>query len=832
MSCVPTAASATGAGFPFASKPVAGTDSVDSMTDSTFDPTDLRWLAHLARRLVSEPHAADDLVQDTLLASLQGGVPGAAPRRAWLAGIARRLAARQHRGAVRRARREHHAARDEALPAADDLAARAEAAEWVAAATRSLPEPWRRTILLRFLEGLTSAEIAARDGCPVDTVRQRVRRGLGLLRAELGRRTGKDWSSLSTALLPLAASWREPVTAAGTVSAAGFGVGLSGLMVAMNAKLWWGLMLLVAAAGGGVWWALGDGAGPVRPGGEATSPNDSAARVGDPASGSTRREGRVADPSTSDPARRQVAADAGSAPRTLRSDDLLGVVVDPSGEAVAGARIALLDPEAGADASARARTIADEQGRFRLAAAAFGEAPGDLGVFANGYLRRFLVGVRPGGEPLRVELDVGEVLGGRVVDAHGRPVPDLELLVTAPGAPVGHVSPTQVGLRAEQRVFAERAAEGCQCRARTDELGRVRFAGLAGASIAVRSLSPDWQVLDPVEVELRSAREVLWTAARRLGVRVRCVDAEGRPVDDVVRATFRVWLTFADGSREDFGQWVGRGSGGVVSFGLDRAEWQVRPTATVVRAEFYGTVGTEDAAAEWRAEPLIDSTGVAGLATARAVLQPREPVVENAPGAAPAERPMAKLACELRRADGLPFEAPFQVRWRLVDDGQVVAQGDAESADLARAGGLPLVDVPAGTLQLEVQERFASGSLPPWRGEVFAVAARVTPFVAVLPTGAVAVIERPSDWEGAWSVRARWQPAGGEVDEDAWQGAWSYGTSDASLTLRALRPAYWRFALRPAIEPERTESEVRVVELGVGETVRVGPESAATLRKR
>ena len=46
------------------------------------------WIRRLARRLVRDPHAADDLAQDAWVAALESGCEAAAPRR-WLAGVLR-----------------------------------------------------------------------------------------------------------------------------------------------------------------------------------------------------------------------------------------------------------------------------------------------------------------------------------------------------------------------------------------------------------------------------------------------------------------------------------------------------------------------------------------------------------------------------------------------------------------------------------------------------------------------------------------------------------------------------------------------------------------------
>ena len=95
------------------------------------------------------------------------------------------------------------------------------------------------------------------------------------------------------------------------------------------------------------------------------------------------------------------------------------------------------------------------------------------------------------------------------------------------------------------------------------------------------------------------------------------------------------------------------------------------------------------------------------------------------------------------------------------------------------------------SLELRVQPRNASGSLPPWTATVPATPDRQqTLSVRLAPAGSV-VILRPVRWTTAWTVRASYRDQPGEP----WQGSWTYGTADDRLTLTSLRPAQWRFEL-------------------------------------
>lgn len=174
------------------------------MRSAGHDPAALlradRRLRALARELVRDPGAAEDLAQETWLAALGSGeirfLPG------WLATVVRRLSRDQRRSAGRRERRERSVARPEALPGTADLLAREEARARVVAALLALEEPLRTTLVLRFLEELPPRAVAARMDVPVETVRSRTRRGLEVLREALDRSFG-DRASWCTALLPL-----------------------------------------------------------------------------------------------------------------------------------------------------------------------------------------------------------------------------------------------------------------------------------------------------------------------------------------------------------------------------------------------------------------------------------------------------------------------------------------------------------------------------------------------------------------------------------------------------------------------------------------------------
>ncbi|MBL8896047.1 MAG: sigma-70 family RNA polymerase sigma factor [Planctomycetes bacterium] len=158
----------------------------------------------LARQLVLDGARADDVVQQTWLAALQADRSGVDSRRAWLAAIVRRVAATMRRGEARRRGRERRVARPEADDAADLARTREDARRAVVDAVFALDEPWRTTLILRYLDGLPQREIAQRMGVPVETVHSRLRRALELLRARLDADHGGDRLSWTLGLVPLA----------------------------------------------------------------------------------------------------------------------------------------------------------------------------------------------------------------------------------------------------------------------------------------------------------------------------------------------------------------------------------------------------------------------------------------------------------------------------------------------------------------------------------------------------------------------------------------------------------------------------------------------------
>jgi RNA polymerase sigma-70 factor (ECF subfamily) len=202
------------------------------------------WMRRLARALVGEADGADDVVQDVWV-RLAGSPPERGTHVGYLIALVRSFAHRRRRGDGRRTVREASVARVEALPSTAEVAARVEVARRLAEAIEQLDEPYRTTLVLRYYDELSAAEIARRAGLPAGTVRARSKRGLDLLRARLDDGDGgrASWMSALAPLLP--AQPRSSAVGAGTTTTATTTLAASALL---TMKLTLGATLCALAA--------------------------------------------------------------------------------------------------------------------------------------------------------------------------------------------------------------------------------------------------------------------------------------------------------------------------------------------------------------------------------------------------------------------------------------------------------------------------------------------------------------------------------------------------------------------------------------------------------
>ena len=481
------------------------------------------WMRRLAGALVAEASEVDDVLQDSWL-RLAGRSPEQT-RAGYLASVVRSLANQRLRSDGRRRRRERAAASEEALPSTAEVAARIEIARLLAEALEQLEEPYRTTLVLRYFDELSSAEIARRAGVPAATVRARVKRGLERLRALLDARHDQR-SSWVGVLLPLArATHPASPLALWTTS-----------LLAMKIVL--GLLLSSAALA--LVWTLSqrgalDGAGS-GPGEAARAPLEQLeprTLVAAPQPELERLALSVERPADSSP-------DASSS--TARADELrVGArAVSPAGAALPRAWLAL---PFGAQASAQA----DEQGRLALALSS--EQVERLARLQRDRQLEFEVGA-PGRATERrrfsVEqgarlLELGEIalspggsLHGRVLDADGLGVEGALVVFGAPigGAPDDPVlarrGPSDV--QPNSWSSAERAVVGS-----SGAGGAFRLEGLrAGFGCAwARSSTSLWSVSAPIGIRVGQPigeLELVLREAPEDIISGRVTDPDGQPL--------------------------------------------------------------------------------------------------------------------------------------------------------------------------------------------------------------------------------------------------------------------------------------------------------------
>ena len=261
------------------------------------------WLHRLARAMLRDDDLAHDVAQDTLVAALgQPRVP-VTNLRAWLQAIAQRLAARRRRTEARRMQHE----RQVVVPEGDEreaaTAERLRLHRRLCEAVLELPEPYRTAVSLRFFDDLPPRAIARRTGASAAVVRQRVHRGLTMLRERFDGEAGDR------------GAWTR------AFATAGFGAGALPLPVLL--PLFVMKKLVVAAAllvvVGAWWWGAGAGWWQT-----AAPPIDAASAV-------------AADPTASAP--RGAAAAAPASVRTAVADVFTVRAVDAQDRLVEGASV-------------------------------------------------------------------------------------------------------------------------------------------------------------------------------------------------------------------------------------------------------------------------------------------------------------------------------------------------------------------------------------------------------------------------------------------------------------------------------------------------------------
>ena len=442
----------------------------------------------LARRLLTDENAADDAVQAAWLAALEhppraaglAEVTGAGrSARAWLAIVLRRFVYRTHRDEVRRHERERVAARREAVEATSKMLERESIRRQVIDAVVALDEPYRGTVVLRFYDDLPPREIARRLVIPVETVKTRIKRGLARIREDLDGRHGGDRKGWFTALLPVA-GWKlgggAAASGVGSTAAAGSGV----VLMSIKIKLVIAAVVLVGI-GLPLWQLMPEEEGT--PHGElqaAAVTVDDDAIEGAPDGGAASSKGEtLARAAESDPDPEPARAEPTRMVLAPEGICLEGTVTEKgTGDPVTDFQVRV---EAENPRLFKRLTVSDEGGAFRIPIEE--EAVYDIEVRSACYrplaVKELDFTEGKTVEPIRIELDPGARIRGRVVeDSTGKPVP---------GAVVGTNKYPTVSV---ESLIAERIHDGVH--AKSDDEGYFVLKGIEPVRQKIGVYHPDY----------------------------------------------------------------------------------------------------------------------------------------------------------------------------------------------------------------------------------------------------------------------------------------------------------------------------------------------------
>lgn len=276
------------------------------------------WLTRVARALTTNADDADEVVQQTWLQALARPPVHRRNLRAWLAMLARNFVRSRQRAHATRIAHAAALPRPEPPGSPAESVARAELQQVVLDAVLALAEPYRSTLVQRFLDELSAEEIAKRSGAPVETVRTRVKRGLEQVRARVAERLGGEREQLPALLAPL--------------------VGTGAVVMSVTSKLAVAVGVLAAAVAVGSIATIGRGGHAAR------------TEVATSSRPATTAAEQVSATPPVEASRVELASDRADRPDdrpAVDADpdifDVVGSVVDTKGARVAGATVVLCD---------------------------------------------------------------------------------------------------------------------------------------------------------------------------------------------------------------------------------------------------------------------------------------------------------------------------------------------------------------------------------------------------------------------------------------------------------------------------------------------------------
>ena len=173
------------------------------------------WARRVATYVAASSADAQDAVQDAWLAALEHPPNPASPARPWLGAVVRNAVRARFRSTSRRQQREQQITSSEpTLPSTESLLATAQMQQQLGEAVLRLDEPYRTTVLLRFYQELSSAEIARQLSIPEGTVRWRLKTALAQLRTQLATPQHHDLKHWVAGFAPGVPAPAVPTTAA------------------------------------------------------------------------------------------------------------------------------------------------------------------------------------------------------------------------------------------------------------------------------------------------------------------------------------------------------------------------------------------------------------------------------------------------------------------------------------------------------------------------------------------------------------------------------------------------------------------------------------------
>ena len=184
---------------------------------------DAGWITRLAIHLAEDLGEAEELAQSTYAEILGSKTSDVQHPRAWIAGLMQNVLRRKRTLEARQAAIWRTAPKLPDVPTPEEVLAQGEMRKIIINATMGLPEPYGSTVLMHYHQGVPLVDIARREGVPAVTIRSRLRRGLELLRGELGRKCGPGWQA---SCMALAGSFLKQGSRSGAASASGGGLGI------------------------------------------------------------------------------------------------------------------------------------------------------------------------------------------------------------------------------------------------------------------------------------------------------------------------------------------------------------------------------------------------------------------------------------------------------------------------------------------------------------------------------------------------------------------------------------------------------------------------------